>query len=80
MDFQPRGSGTVVALQIVACEVFLISSSSMCFEMSVLFGCQSEGIVTRRPLVLQLHRIDGDREYAVSRYHEDRVPRVQDLS
>jgi hypothetical protein len=22
------------------------------------------GIVTRRPLVLQLHRIDGDREYA----------------
>lgn len=24
----------------------------------------SAGIVTRRPLVLQLHRIDGDREYA----------------
>jgi hypothetical protein len=36
----------------------------MCSEMSVLFGCQSVGIVTRRPLVLQLHRIDGDREYA----------------
>ncbi|KAE8816153.1 Dynamin-related protein 5A [Hordeum vulgare] len=24
----------------------------------------SSSIVTRRPLVLQLHRIDGDREYA----------------
>jgi len=27
-------------------------------------GMVSAGIVTRRPLVLQLHRIDGDREYA----------------
>ncbi|KAF7059007.1 hypothetical protein CFC21_065964 [Triticum aestivum] len=28
------------------------------------FPAQGSGIVTRRPLVLQLHRIDGDREYA----------------
>jgi hypothetical protein len=29
-----------------------------------VIGTVSAGIVTRRPLVLQLHRIDGDREYA----------------
>ena len=45
-----------------------LSILASCFAFSDALIClvwfDSAGIVTRRPLVLQLHRIDGDREYA----------------
>lgn len=39
-------------------------SATSCLGVLIVAGMVSAGIVTRRPLVLQLHRIDGDREYA----------------
>jgi hypothetical protein len=50
--------------EIAACQVVWYLLVHCVLKMPVLFGWQPVGIVTRRPLVLQLHRIDGDREYA----------------
>lgn len=57
-DFLPRGSGNYTTnLQL--------SSNQLHYSCDVVHATQLAGIVTRRPLVLQLHKIDeGGREYA----------------
>lgn len=63
-DFLPRGSGDhdILNLKLLSLQCFRLLFFYIVFQM--LRKSNFSGIVTRRPLVLQLHRIDESREYA----------------
>lgn len=59
-DFLPRGSGNPM-LDVTIVDQLALKEDCIFLTIGMMYDV---GIVTRRPLVLQLHRIDEAREYA----------------
>ena len=65
-DFLPRGSGKYLIFIVLLVLMFLIQLTYCIIHLyvSIINAIVLAGIVTRRPLVLQLHRVEENREWA----------------